>query len=73
VFRGILAHALIHGMFVALVTTNIWLGLAEFVIHFAIDFFKCEGAYGFNWDQGLHVICKLAWWVFWLALNTNHR
>jgi hypothetical protein len=55
------AHALIHGGAVALVTGSMSLGLAETLVHAAIDYGKCEGKYGFGVDQALHVICKIAW------------
>jgi hypothetical protein len=55
------SHALIHGGAVALITGVWWLGLAEFVIHWAIDFAKCENWTGIHTDQALHVACKLLW------------
>lgn len=53
------AHASIHALGVGLVTGQWILGLIEFVLHWLIDFGKCENAYGINVDQGLHIICKL--------------
>jgi len=35
--------------------------VAEFVVHWLIDFGKCEHFYGFNTDQLFHLICKLVW------------
>lgn len=58
------AHALIHGGMVAWVTGNLYLGLAETVLHWMIDFAKCENWTGIHTDQSLHVGCKLLWW--WL-------
>ncbi len=55
------AHALVHGGAVALITGNWWLGLAEFGIHWVIDFAKCEGWTAIHADQGLHVVTKVAW------------
>ena len=55
------SHALIHGLVVSLVTGIWWLGLAETVVHFAIDFAKCESWTGVHQDQALHVACKVAW------------
>jgi len=57
------SHALIHGMFVGYITGVWWLGLAEFVAHWIIDFGKCENWYGLHVDQGLHVSCKILWWI----------
>ena len=62
------AHALIHGGVVALVTGIWWLGLAEAVMHAWIDDAKCRGALTFNQDQGLHIVCKLAWFAIFLVV-----
>jgi hypothetical protein len=62
-YQCLTAHALIHGGAVALVTGSVWLGVAEFVLHASIDYGKCDGRYGFDADQGLHVACKAAWAV----------
>lgn len=66
----LVAHAAIHAGAVALVTGNVWLGVLEFLIHVPIDYLKCEGAYGFAFDQGLHVACKLTWL---LLIYTNNQ
>lgn len=58
------AHCMIHAGMVYLLTRNIWLAWAEFVLHFAIDYAKCDGRLTFNMDQALHVVCKIAWAVF---------
>lgn len=55
------AHSLIHGGAVALITGSVWLGIAETVAHWVIDFGKCEEWYGLNADQGMHVGCKFLW------------
>jgi hypothetical protein len=57
------AHSLIQGGGVALVTGSVGLGLAEAVAHAAIDNLKCAGRISYSVDQGLHVVCKLVWWV----------
>ncbi len=57
------AHALIHGGVVALVTGRWELGLAEAVLHWLIDFGKCENWYGIHEDQSMHLVCKCAWWA----------
>ena len=62
-FLLLLAHALIHGGAVALVTGNVWLGIAETVAHASIDYAKCDGRIGYVTDQGAHVACKVAWTV----------
>lgn len=55
------AHCLIHGGLVALITGHWWLGLAEFIAHWIIDFGKGEKWFGFHTDQFLHIACKLLW------------
>ena len=60
-FYWLSAHSLIHGGFVALVTQSVWLGLAETILHWGIDFIKCEGWTSIHQDQGLHLGCKAAW------------
>ena len=55
------SHALIHGGAVSLITGIWWLGLLEFVVHWGIDFAKCENWTGIHTDQALHVVCKLVW------------
>lgn len=54
-------HAGTHALAVALLTGNAWLGLAEFVAHFLIDWGKCRGLFELGVDQGLHLGCKAAW------------
>ena len=58
------AHALIHGGAVGLITGSLFLGLLETVVHWFIDFGKCEDWYGIHVDQALHVGCKVVWCVF---------
>jgi Protein of unknown function (DUF3307) len=60
-YYWLVAHALIHGGVVGIVTGSAGLGVAEFVAHGLIDFGKCEGVYGFNTDQAFHLVCKLFW------------
>jgi hypothetical protein len=55
------SHALMHGGMVALITGSVWLGLAETIAHFLIDYFKCKGLYSIHIDQGLHFLCKIIW------------
>ena len=57
------SHALIHGGAVSLITGIWWLGLIETVIHWTIDYAKCENWTGIHTDQGLHVACKIIWWI----------
>ncbi len=55
---ALLAHSLIHGGTVALITGSIGLGLVEILVHFAIDWQKCAGRTTFRQDQLLHILCK---------------
>lgn len=61
--HALFAHACIHGGFVAVITGNVFLGLAETVAHAVTDWFKCEGKISFHTDQAIHIVCKLAWMV----------
>lgn len=60
-FYVLTAHALVHGGIVWIITGNVWLGIAETVAHWCIDFGKCENWYGIHTDQSAHVICKILW------------
>lgn len=60
-WQALIAHALIHGGIVAILTGFWWLGLAEAVAHGVIDDMKCAGRIGFNIDQTLHLACKALW------------
>lgn len=57
------AHALIHGGAVFWITGSLALGLLETIVHWVIDFGKCEGWFGIHVDQALHVGCKVVWCV----------
>lgn len=52
------AHALIHAGFVWVITGVVWFALAELVLHWAIDFAKCENWTNPHQDQALHITCK---------------
>lgn len=65
-YQSLAAHSVIHGGFVGIITGSLWLGIAEAVVHFVIDFCKSDGAFGdghraINIDQSLHIGCKLIW------------
>lgn len=60
----LISHGLIHGLFVYLITGNIWFGLAEAFIHCLTDHLKCNGKINFHIDQSLHVFCKVVWAFF---------
>ena len=54
-------HSLIHGGAVWFVSGSALLGFIETCLHGAIDFAKSSRWTNFYFDQGLHVICKLAY------------
>jgi hypothetical protein len=65
------AHAVLHGAAVGVVVR--WFGkgwdavvvlvAAETVVHWLIDYGKCEKWYGIAADQTLHVACKVLWFA----------
>lgn len=57
------SHGLTHGVLVFLVTGNIWLGIAETIIHTVTDALKCEKKISFHQDQAIHIISKFIWWI----------
>lgn len=65
------AHAILHGAAVGAVVQwgygdwNLAVGfaVAETAAHWLIDLGKCERLYSIHLDQGLHVLCKIAWWA----------
>ena len=59
----LLSHAFLHGTFVAIITGEVWLGIAETIAHSLIDFGKCENKYNIHVDQMLHIICKQIWFI----------
>jgi hypothetical protein len=65
----LVAHAAIHGFLVAWITQIPLLGLAEWVVHMAIDIGKCRRLWRLGFDQMLHIATKLAWAAFAVAAN----
>ena len=55
------SHALVHAGAVYLLTGNIYIGLVELVLHWIIDFCKCEGWFNVHIDQSLHLFCKVGY------------
>ena len=65
--HSLTAHALIQAGMVWIVTGSGALALAEFIIHWIIDFVRCEKWIGFSMDQALHLICKLIYAMILVA------
>ena len=69
--HALTAHSLIQGGAVWVISGSVTLAALEVVLHWAIDFFKCEGWFGYTTDQALHITCKAAyalvistgWWM----------
>jgi hypothetical protein len=38
------------------------LASAESVIHWCVDYGRCEKWYSLGADQSFHIACKIAWW-----------
>ena len=66
-YYWMLSHCVIQGLSVAIVTNSIILGIAETIIHFAIDCAKCANYTNIHIDQALHIICRITWYI--LCLN----
>jgi hypothetical protein len=56
--HALTAHSLIHAGAVWLITGSLTLGLVEMVLHWVIDFAKCENWTNLTVDQLLHLVCK---------------
>ena len=56
------AHCLVHAGVVWVILGSFKLAwafaLIELVLHWIIDFVKCDGKTSFNTDQALHYVCK---------------
>jgi hypothetical protein len=61
--HALTAHSLVHAGAVWLVTSSVLLAAVELVLHWIIDFAKCERWTGFHTDQILHVLCKIGYVV----------
>lgn len=60
-FQALMAHSLVNGAAVYIITGSMGLGIAETLLHFWIDYGKCDNWYGMTVDQALHIGCKLSW------------
>jgi Protein of unknown function (DUF3307) len=57
----LLAHGVIHGGVVTILTGSVWLGFAECIIHTITDKLKCSGIINLHQDQAIHIASKAAW------------
>ena len=57
--HALTAHSLIHAGAVWVITGSVTCALVEVVLHWLIDFSKCEGWFGYTTDQLLHISCKV--------------
>lgn len=55
------AHSLIQAGGVWIVTGSFVIALIEFVVHWLLDFAKCENWTNFHVDQFAHILCKIAY------------
>jgi hypothetical protein len=62
-FYCLTGHSFIHGGIVYLITGSLGLGIAETIVHWIIDFLKCDNRFSFRTDQFLHIFCKILWWM----------
>jgi hypothetical protein len=65
--HSLTAHSLIQAGIVWIVTGAGTLALAEFILHWIIDFVRCEKWIGFSFDQCLHLACKLVYAIILVA------
>ena len=69
-WQALFAHSIIHAGFVGLITGLWWLAVAEFVMHTAIDYVKCDDPrFTFNHDQAIHILCKIVWCFLFFAVS----
>ena len=70
-YHWLTSHAFLHGGAVGLVfrwmgfdwTVVVALAATETVIHWFVDYGKCERWYSLNVDQAIHIVCKIVWWT----------
>jgi hypothetical protein len=67
-FYCLSAHSLIQAGGVWLVTGNAMIAAVEFIVHWALDYAKCEGWTNFHVDQLAHVLCKIGYVVYLSSL-----
>ena len=63
------SHSIIHGGFVFMITHNIFLGVAETLIHAVTDWLKCGNKINMLTDQIIHYLCKVIWALIFINLK----
>ena len=53
------AHALIEGGLIYLIFGNVVIGLVEVIVHFSLDFIKCDNVTTPNQDQAFHILFRV--------------
>ncbi len=66
---SMLAHSVLNGAAVAGITGNLWLGMAEIILHFITDTMKCLGIINAWQDQNIHISSKLIWVLCYAIFN----
>jgi len=67
--HSLVAHSIIHGGTVFLITGSFILAIAETVVHGITDYCKSVGKISYNVDQAIHVACKALWAIIILAVQ----
>ena len=57
-------HSIVNGAMVYLVTQNMYLGIAETILHWLIDYGSSNKKYPLSVDQTLHIVCKIGYLPF---------
>ena len=60
---ALLCHALIHAAAVQIITGSWVFAGVELVVHAGTDYAKCRGSFGYNTDQIVHVLTKVAFFA----------
>lgn len=60
-FHALTAHSFIQAGAVWVITGSATLALVEFVLHWTIDFIRCDNWISFTTDQMLHFLCKVVY------------
>lgn len=58
---ALFGHAWLHATAVLIITGSWLLFLLELSIHWIADYAKCNGRFGYNVDQYIHVTCKVVY------------